>query len=416
MGFMLDNDTLMLMLTCGFGVGVTPMIWSEVGDAMNRTANLRTLIKTFTYVDDFLGGGKEDHVRQAAAVVHEIIIGVLGPTGLSEKKNVHAQVADILGILVDCTKGTLRPKDKAIEKLFFVAFSVDLEKRLPLSYWQCIQSLANLYSTVMHGMRPFVAALTSMTKRTHASRPMHATAGARFAMEMWRAVLAVAIRDPDSVAIPIEQYIGATTSRPFVIVSDASPTGMCAALYHPVTGALNAWAEYKFPYGRDVRAQYQGNREYLGHLFSLIVLIAHTPGHTTTREYMWINDNVGALQWAATQKCSSMASYYANLAVTQLHITARLRMAPPVHKPGIQMGDIDTKSRLAAHESPTMPGVQKRCPTLTPNTMLRLPHETLRKLLLLLDPHATHPSTNDHHTAFIQVHRALNELIHAVSS
>ena len=45
MGFMLDEDTLMLMLTCGFGVGVTPMIWSEVGDAMNRTANLRTLIK-----------------------------------------------------------------------------------------------------------------------------------------------------------------------------------------------------------------------------------------------------------------------------------------------------------------------------------------------------------------------------------
>ena len=44
MGFMLDDNTLMLMLmlTCGFGVGVTPMIWSEVGDAMNRTANLTT--------------------------------------------------------------------------------------------------------------------------------------------------------------------------------------------------------------------------------------------------------------------------------------------------------------------------------------------------------------------------------------
>ena len=67
MGFMLDEDTLMLMLTCGF---VTPIIWSEVGDAMNRTANLRTLIKSFTYVDDFLCGGKQNHVRQAASVVH----------------------------------------------------------------------------------------------------------------------------------------------------------------------------------------------------------------------------------------------------------------------------------------------------------------------------------------------------------
>ena len=44
MGFTLNEDTLMLMLTCGFGVGVTPRIWSEVGDAMNRTANLRTLL------------------------------------------------------------------------------------------------------------------------------------------------------------------------------------------------------------------------------------------------------------------------------------------------------------------------------------------------------------------------------------
>ena len=75
MGFMLDDDTLMLMLTCGFGVGVIPMIWSEVGDGINRTANLRTLIKTSTYVDVFLGGRKQDHERQAAAVVpHESLL------------------------------------------------------------------------------------------------------------------------------------------------------------------------------------------------------------------------------------------------------------------------------------------------------------------------------------------------------
>ena len=413
MGFMLTEDILMLMLTCGFGVGVTPMIWSEVGDAMNRTANLRTLIKTFTYVDDFLGGGRHDHARQAATIVHEIIRGVLGPNGLSEKKNVFAQTADVLGILVDCTKGTLRPKDKAIEKLFFVAFSVDLSKKLPLSYWQCIQSLTNLYSTVMHGMRPFVTALTNMTKRAHAARPMQASASARFAMEIWRAVLAVAIRDPDSISIPIDQYIGATTATPFVIVSDAGPTGMCAALYHPHTSRLLAWSEFRFPYEKDIRAQYQGNREYLGHLFSLIVLLAHTPSQTLPREYMWVNDNLGALQWAAIQKCSSNASHYANLAVSQIHIQGRMRMVPPEHKPGIEMGDIDRMSRLGVHETPTDPAVQQRCPTLTPQTMIQLPAGKLRQLFLLLDPHLSRPSTAEHHAAFVQVHTALNELINS---
>jgi hypothetical protein len=74
---------------------------------------------------------------------------------------------------------------------------------------------------------------------------MHATASARFAMEMWRAVLAVEIRDPDTISIPIDQYIDATTSQSYVIVSDASPTAMCAALYHPATGALLAWSKFK---------------------------------------------------------------------------------------------------------------------------------------------------------------------------
>jgi hypothetical protein len=55
-----------------------------------------------------------------------------------------------------------------------------------------------------------------------------------------------------------------------------------------------------------------------------------------------------------------MASHYANLGVTQLHIVARLRMVPPVHKPGIEMGDIDSMSRLAAHENPTMAMIQQR--------------------------------------------------------
>jgi hypothetical protein len=60
----------------------------------------------FMLDDDFLGGGTKELVRQPAAVVHEIIRGDLGPTGLSAKKNVHAQVADILGILTSMTKRT----------------------------------------------------------------------------------------------------------------------------------------------------------------------------------------------------------------------------------------------------------------------------------------------------------------------
>ena len=45
------------MLTCGFGVGVTPMVWILLGDAMNTKANAASSCRILTFVDDFLGAG-----------------------------------------------------------------------------------------------------------------------------------------------------------------------------------------------------------------------------------------------------------------------------------------------------------------------------------------------------------------------
>ncbi len=39
MGFVLQAGLLMIILTCGFGHGVTPMVWSLLGDAMNIKVN-----------------------------------------------------------------------------------------------------------------------------------------------------------------------------------------------------------------------------------------------------------------------------------------------------------------------------------------------------------------------------------------
>ena len=55
----------MLMLTCGFGVAVTPMIWGIIGDdAFNRKINFVAPSRTFTYVDDFIGAGSRNDTAQ----------------------------------------------------------------------------------------------------------------------------------------------------------------------------------------------------------------------------------------------------------------------------------------------------------------------------------------------------------------
>ena len=75
-------------------------------------------------------------------------------TAISTEKSVLASSVDILGFHVDCMAVTIRPKDRAIDKLFYVLFSFSCSDRQALVLWQCLSSLVNMYSHVIRGMRP----------------------------------------------------------------------------------------------------------------------------------------------------------------------------------------------------------------------------------------------------------------------
>ena len=421
MGFMLTSFVVMIMVTCGFGVTVTPMAWSVVGDALNRAVNKRAPQPVFTFVDDFFGSGTHTEATESQRVVHDTVNGVLGPEGISVKKNVFAQRAEILGILVDYTAGTIRPKDRAIEKMFYILFSIDTRAPQPLRYWQCISSILTLYAPTILGMQPFVAPITHMTHKAHRSRKTAATPNAQFALEVWRVVVVRALLNPQSCATPIGMYLQDTTdTRQYYIVSDASPWRLCAALYEPKTNALLGWATYRLPYARDVAARHQGHREYLGHLFSTILLIAYLGDRREAEDpvsYQWINDNNGALAWAKKHKCASLAGQYTCFALTQLHIHAKIHMVDPEHKPGAQMGDIDTMSRIPDGQHPVSAESQSMCPTLTPQcwwNIDEIPH--LQSLFRLLDPTITHMNTSDYHAAYNDVHIIIRALLNTLTT
>ena len=421
MGFMLNATILMIMITCGFGVTVTPMAWSVIGDAMNRTVNRTTPQPVFTFVDDFFGSGTLPETLASQQIVHDTINGVLGPDGVSVKKNVLAQKAEILGILVDYTTGTVRPKDRAIEKMFYLIFSIDIRAPQPLRYWQCLASIINLYAPVMVGLTPFVAPIIHMTHKAHGSRKTSATPNARFAIEVWRVILVRALLNPDSCAIPIGMYLqDTTTCKPYSIVSDASPWRLCAAIYDPETSELLAWATYRLPYERDVAARHQGHREYLGHLFSTILFIAYMQCNRVPNSlagYQWVNDNNGALAWARKHKCASLAGQYTCFAVTQLHIHAHIHLLDPIHKPGIEMGDIDTMSRIPDGQHPTSVESLSSCPTLLRQRWWpvdELPQ--LHSLFTMLDPSTVLNSTPDYHIAYNTIYTLSRSLLDALQN
>ena len=109
---------------------------------------------------------------------------------------------------------------------------------------------------------------------------------------------------------------------------------------------------------------------YLGHLLATIIVAGHCHQSKQNNHlsYEWINDNTGALKWAENHKYDSEASQYACLTVTQLHQSEKIFVRATTHKAGIDMGEIDTMSRIHDNENPLDTAVQLRCNNRLPNT------------------------------------------------
>ena len=306
---MVDDSVVFVMLTGGFGHCVTPMIWSLFGDAITRRVRREVECPIDTYVDDTFGAGSFLHVSIAQPVVWSCTKGPIGPTAIEHDKDVFAQVAEILGYHIDMLTATIRPRDKALDKLFFVVFNFNFLVAQPLVVWQCLSSLVNMYSHVLRGLRPFVSPILRMVKIC-GSRPHSkaiATASTIFAIEIWRAAMIIVARNRTALSVPLDYFILGEASPSVVrIVSDASPWRLAAALYHARSGALLAWSTILLPFPKDAEGRFQMNREFLGHLFSLLLLLKYhgRAQQSTPLLYEWVNDNRGALAWSATHKCS----------------------------------------------------------------------------------------------------------------
>jgi hypothetical protein len=192
------------------------------------------------YVDDTFGAGRKDHAQQARDRVVRISEGVLAPrSAISVEKSVFASSADIFGYQVDCISATTRPKDRAIDKLFFAFFSFDCSDPQPLALWQCLSSLVNMYSHVIRGI---VAAIIQMTCRAekhhnHRERP---SASAVFAINMWRAAIVLLVTNRTCLSVSLDIFLLGSMFRPlqWKVISDASPWRLAAGLYDFESGHL----------------------------------------------------------------------------------------------------------------------------------------------------------------------------------
>lgn len=410
---MVDDDIVFVMLTGGFGHCVTPMIWSLVGDAITRLVREKARCPVDMFVDDTFGAGLPIHVREAASLTRENTTRVLGPDSIACDKSAIGPKQDILGFAINFLSASLLPKDVAIEKIFFVFFNIDTRVPQPLVVWQCLASIAQFYSPGIRGMTAFVAPLHHMTRKcTGSLRICKATPAAQFVIEVWRVMAILLMVDRQSVSVSLDSFIlGPDSPCDFNIVSDASPWRLAAAIYHPESRELLAWSTLLLPFAKGAENKFQVQREYLGHLFSVILLYAYLVQHGVAlagSSYRWINDNKGALVWAEENKCQSPFSILAGAAVSQFHLLSKLEIMSTTYLPGVQMGEIDAMSRREIHKD-----IQSVCPSLIPAKSIDLQLPVIQTLFRACDPAAVHTEPRDFHRTFLYIHSILAHILNA---
>jgi hypothetical protein len=170
------------------------------------------------------------------------------------------------------------------------------------------------------------------------------------------------------------------------------------------------------PYAKDYECKSQGHREYLGYLFSVLLILRYINKQSLGSDqlpfqYTWINDNRGALQWANKGKCSSLASQYACLAVTQIHMFSNIYREDTDHLPGKAMGEIDLMSRMTDDETLDSERIRRVCPSLTAPLMIDMDTSIVHALFHLCDPSVQLLHEKDHHVAFQKVYDIVQKLV-----
>jgi hypothetical protein len=203
------------------------MTWAVKGDALNRKFNRIALSRTFTSVDNIFGADSYNDTSKTQKIVYDTITAVLGPEGISVKKNMHAQNAEILGILTDLCIATMRPKDNAIEKLFYVLFNVDAKKPQKRTYWQ---SLTSSKKKTVHAGSPRHVPFRCTTNTYDPQRQR--LSPPQIQRERHRNLVGThrhRIIHPPSVAITIQEYLDAPKhARHFISVKP-----LASSMYYP---------------------------------------------------------------------------------------------------------------------------------------------------------------------------------------
>lgn len=356
MATVITEELAMIHLSGVFGLNSMPIVWACIGNALLNVIKKRFTGCLHLYVDDFMGLSTKDNAMEDQSIIINTINGVFNnPTADAISKRISPSTnADLIGFHIDIIHETIRPCDRAIEKLLYYFTFSNQDDKYSKKDFEGFHSRADKYSQTILGMRPFVNcfsnfATTFKSDNIYIKKKM--SSSVKLSFVIWQYVALLCYEKPLIMSVPL--YLFNKSRQPdYILWSDASYIGIGVAIYSN-TNTLLAYTQVEFPFKslEFKHSRYQNAREYVGYFVALFFFHIKYP-FLLHPNIMWINDNTQALHWAERNRCNSLVTQIVHIITSWFSIMIGVPDPQVYHIPGISMENIDNLSRFLPHSFP----------------------------------------------------------------
>jgi hypothetical protein len=410
-----QNSYCMLTFSGAIGGTGTPAAFEVLMRPVTRKIQSEALGVVDRYVDDFDEFGTPLHVKHDKALVHTTNRSLLGKDAIQTSKDFLSEAEDLLAFHLNLTRGEIRPKQKAFDKLTFLFFTFDMNISHHQKVYQCFTSLTHYYAKAIRGMESFIQPFRDMIRRSGTGNlTAIPIASCKFAIEMWRTALYLIHIDKESLSIPIDIFYlqnnpdlestdpECINMSDLILQGDAGTDQLAVAIYDNKTNNLIVWTTYKLPYPKWENKYQHTYYEYLVLMLSQILMYILFPSKDNKiATFQFRGDNTAVLAWATKHSCNSKSSQNACIIANELQTKSNILMIKPQFISGIDMGDVDKASRNKWQES------------LTPETYLHIQDDKIiNQIFKITNPYITTQHLPDQHAVYLEIHAIISKLKH----
>jgi hypothetical protein len=158
-------------------------------------------------VDDYFWVCLQEFLGENIRISTEVVENLLGPGSVAVDKLENGRQLDIIGWHFDLDLRSVSLTERAIHKLVYGFFSVDVKDKMSLKFLQKLASWTNLYSSILRHLRPYAAALYAETAgmiNTNASKTIGKLA--QNAILVWRVMVCMLSFKPEKFARSFDSF------------------------------------------------------------------------------------------------------------------------------------------------------------------------------------------------------------------